>query len=206
MTCSASPDLDQLIAEFIEAAERGNAPDPAEWLARHPGHAAALAAFLDDLGNFGSFLGLPRGLGVERTTVFREPQSPAGPEVAPGEHVGGYELLGEVGHGGMGTVYRARLPGTTLVVALKQVREGGVCGEEATRRFRDEIKSVAGLRHPNVVPIYHVGEHAGRPFYTMALVEGGSLDRHVGRFRDDPRAAATLVVKVARAVHHAHQR
>ena len=62
------------------------------------------------------------------------------------------------------------------------------------------------MRHPHIVPIYHVGEQDGRPFYTMELIEGGSLDGRIARYRDDPRAAAALVAKVARAVHYAHQR
>jgi serine/threonine-protein kinase len=186
--------VDELAAEYLAAAERGQAPDPADFLARHPEHAAELAAFLADLGRFGSFLGLSAGPSHDLTTDLGRGDDP------PRERFGGYDLLGELGRGGMGAVYRARVAGTSLVVALKQLRAGGV------RRFRDEIEAVAGLRHPNIVPVYHVGEHDGRPFYTMALVEGGSLDRHVARFRDDPRATAALVAKVARAIHFAHQR
>jgi serine/threonine-protein kinase len=92
------------------------------------------------------------------------------------------------------------------VVALKLIRPGGLDGAEATRRFREEVETAAGLRHPNIVSIYHVGEHDGQPFYTMALVERGSLDRHLGRFQGDFRRTAELLVRIARAVHHAHQR
>jgi serine/threonine-protein kinase len=88
---------------------------------------------------------------------------------------------------------------------LKQIR-GGVSGSEASQRFREEIENAAGLRHPNIVPVYHVGEHSGQQFYTMALVEGGSLDQHIARFVDDPAGTAALVAKVARAIHYAHQR
>jgi serine/threonine-protein kinase len=106
----------------------------------------------------------------------------------------------------MGVVYRARPVGTNLLVALKRLRPGGADGAEAARRFREEVEAVSGLRHPNIVPVYHVGEDGGGPFYTMALVEGGSLDAHLPWFRGDRRAAVRLVAKVARAVHHAHQR
>ena len=105
----------------------------------------------------------------------------------------------------MGIVYQARLLGTTLVVALKQVRTSDR-GGPAAQRFREEIESAAGLRHPNIVPVYHVGEHDGQPFFTMALVEGGSLDKHISQFADDPGRVAALVAKVACGVHHAHQR
>jgi serine/threonine-protein kinase len=118
---------------------------------------------------------------------------------------GDYEILGEVGRGAMGTVYRAKLKGTNLVVALKQLRRGE--GEGGTaQRFRAEIEAASALRHPHIVPIFHVGENADGPYYTMALVEGDSLEKHLGEFRDHPRAAAALVAKIARAVHHAHQR
>ena len=127
-------------------------------------------------------------------------------DVQPTEHFGEYELLGEVGRGAMGVVYRARPVGTNLVVALKQLPAGGLSGPDAVRRFRDEVENASGLRHPHIVRIYHVGEQDGRPFYTMELIEGGSLDSRIGRYRDDPRAAAALVAKVARAVHYAHQR
>ena len=96
-----------------------------------------------------------------------------------------YELLEELGQGGMGTVYRARLIPTPIVVALKLIRPGGLDGAEAVRRFHEEVETAAGLRHPNIVRIYHVGGHDGQPFYTMALVEKGSLDRHMGRFQGD---------------------
>jgi len=190
--------VDDLVAEYVVAAERGDAPDPAEWLARHPEHAAELAAFLADFSRFAPLLGLSDG---DKTIDYRS----VGTD--DGVRFGGYELLDKLGEGGMGTVYRARPAGTTLAVALKQIRPGGTA-----RHFREEVEAAAALRHPNIVPIYHVGEQADpatgalRPFYTMALIEGGGLDQHLARFKDDPVAAATLVAKVARAVHHAHQR
>jgi serine/threonine-protein kinase len=201
-------DVDALVADFIQALERGQAPNPADWLARHPAHADELAAFLLDLGRFGSFLGLPDHSGLEATTAF----TGAGTEAscaqigAGGSRFAEYELLEEIGQGGMGTVYRARLIPTSLVVALKRIRPGGLAGAEAARLFREEVETAAALRHPNIVPIYHVGEHDGQPFYTMALVERGSLDRHRSRFQGDFRRTAELVARIARAVHYAHQR
>ena len=130
MNPPSSSDLDDLVADFVSAVERGQAPEPADWLARHPGHAAELAAFLADLGRFGDFLGLPPPAHPDLTARYGEPEDPAAPPSGDRvERFDEYELLGVIGRGGMGTVYRARLAGTTLVVALKQIREGGPGGE-----------------------------------------------------------------------------
>jgi predicted Ser/Thr protein kinase len=124
---------------------------------------------------------------------------------------GDYELLQELGRGGMGVVYKARQVSLNRVVALKVIRADKVTDLEPEarrdwlRRFQNEAEAVADLDHPNIVAIHHVGEAEGRPFFSMKLLEGGSLKDCLGRYPDDPRAAARLVAAVARAVHHAHQ-
>jgi len=201
-------DLDTIIADYLQAAERGQAPAPASWIARHPDHAVELLAFLADLGRFGTFLGLPRQPALEETTDLTSPADGTDARSAAGEEerFGEYELIRVLGQGGMGTVYEARLAGTSLRVALKVLKPAESEGAEATRRLREEVENTAGLRHPNIVPIYHVGEHAGQPFYTMELVEGGSLDQHLARYRGQFAKIARLLATTARAVHHAHQR
>src|SRR5262249_9276608 len=77
---------------------------------------------------------------------------------------------------------------------------------DEVQRFRNEAEMVAGLDHPHIVPLYEAGAHDGQPFFSMKLVEGHSLGEQLERYRADPRAAARLLVPVARAVHHAHQR
>jgi serine/threonine protein kinase len=118
----------------------------------------------------------------------------------------GYEMLEEIGHGGMGVVFKARPLAPERLVALKMIRAGELASEGDVHRFRQEANEAARLDHPHIVPVYEVGEHDGQYFFTMKLVEGGSLGRHLGRYRNDPKAAARLVATVARAVHYAHQR
>lgn len=118
--------------------------------------------------------------------------------------VPGYELFDELGRGGMGVVYRARHLGTGRYVALKLIRDGALAGPRELARFRTEAEATARIQHPNVVQIYEVGEHAGRPFFAMELVEGGSLDKHLDGKPLPSREAAELVRTLALALGHAH--
>jgi hypothetical protein len=136
------------------------------------------------------------------------PLSLLGPNGAAGPappRVGDYEILGELGRGGMGVVYRAREPGLGRFVALKMLLPGAAPDPEELERFRSEAAAAAGLRHPHIVAVHQVGTHEGRPFYSMDLIDGTSLGR---RLADGPlpgRAAARYLAAVARAIHHAHQ-
>ncbi len=117
----------------------------------------------------------------------------------------GYEIVGELGRGAMGVVYRARQRSLNRLVALKMVLGGEYAGPEQVLRLRREAELIARLQHPNVVQIYDVGEQAGRPFFAMELVDGGSLAGRLAGTPQDVRAAADLVQTLARAVHAAHQ-
>jgi hypothetical protein len=123
----------------------------------------------------------------------------------------GYELLEEIGRGSNGVVYRAYQPGISRHVALKLLGGAGFASPGDAQRFRQEAEALARLDHPHIVPVYEVGEidvGPGQrcPFFSMRLLEGGSLAHRVPGYTGDPRAAAALVAQVARAVHHAHQR
>jgi hypothetical protein len=118
----------------------------------------------------------------------------------------GYEILGELGHGGMGVVYQARQVSLDRVVALKMIRSGDLASNNELARFRTEAEAVARLKHPNIVQIYEVSERDGRPYFSLEYVEGGSLAQRLKGIPQPVRPAAELVEILARAVHAAHQR
>jgi hypothetical protein len=118
--------------------------------------------------------------------------------------VPGYEILGELGRGGMGVVYQARQVSLQRTVALKMVLNGAHVSPKELARFRAEAGVIARLQHPNIVQIYDVGEAAGRPYFVLELVEGGSLAQHLHGRPQPMRAAAQMVETLARAVHAAH--
>lgn len=118
--------------------------------------------------------------------------------------VPGYEVLGLLGRGGMGVVYRARHLRLHRIVALKMVLTGSEAGPKDLARFRAEAAALARLQHPNIVQIYEVGEAAGRPYFALEFVAGGSLDDHLQGTPQPVRPAAQLVATLAQAVHAAH--
>jgi serine/threonine protein kinase len=118
--------------------------------------------------------------------------------------VPGYEVLEELGRGGMGVVYRARQVSLKRLVALKVIRDGALAGAHERARFRIEAEAAARMQHPHIVQIYEAGEHEGRPYFVMELVEGGSLERHLAGRPQPALVAAQLVQRLALAVEHAH--
>jgi len=121
-------------------------------------------------------------------------------------HIADHEILAEIARGGMGVVYQAREPHSDRVVALKCVLAYHDDSDQVVARFRREAETAARLEHPNIVPIYQIGETAdGFPYFTMKYAAAGSLLQARAPLLQHPRQSAALMVKVADAVHYAHE-
>jgi serine/threonine protein kinase len=122
------------------------------------------------------------------------------------KYFGQYELVSEIARGGMGIVYRARQRNLNRTVALKMILSGAIAAPEDVKRFYTEAEAAASLEHPNIVPIYEIGEHEGQHFFSMALVDGKSLAEPL---KDGPlgaKEAAAIMAKVADAIDYAHSK
>jgi TolB-like protein/tRNA A-37 threonylcarbamoyl transferase component Bud32 len=121
--------------------------------------------------------------------------------------LGNYEILEQIGCGGMGVIYRARQRHSRRIVAVKRVLSYRADSHRALERFRREAQAIASLDHPNILPIYEVSESEdGLPFFSMKFAEKGSLHENVASLREQPRNCVQLMAKVARAVEYAHSR
>ena len=200
---------DLLRLELYYRGRSGETPTAEEYRRRLPDHAAliekAFAALPTADPHATRYSDTP-AIADPHATRYSDPPAVEAPSSRLPRRFGGYELLEEIGHGGMGVVYKARQFSPERLVALKVIRAGQLADEEDVRRFRQEADEAARLDHPNIVPVYEVGEQDGLHFFTMKLVEGGGLDKHLERYRNNPKAAARLLATAARAVHHAHQR
>ncbi len=183
--------LELVYSEILLREELGESPDWDDYARRFPGLAERLAALLEvhRAVESGCLLDLTdAGTPVGRTAWEGEP-IPIGPRPV----VDGYEILEELGRGGMGVVYRARHVGLNRQVALKMILAGSHAGVVQTSRFRAEAEAIARLQHPNIVQIYDVGEQDGRAFLSLELVEGvnlAQLTRRAPRRRTGPRAGS----------------
>ena len=120
--------------------------------------------------------------------------------------IGDYEVLDEIARGGMGIVYRARQKSLNRIVALKMILTGQFASAEDVDRFYSEAESAANLDHANIVPIYDIGKWDGKHYFSMKLIEGTNLGQRMSALHDDLPTAVALLIKVCKAIHHAHQR
>jgi serine/threonine-protein kinase len=207
--------LDLICQEMLSRQGDGERLDSAEYEARFPDLAAPLRRQLDLLRLIASQeTVLPRAAGAEGDPLrLTHAQSPEDQErgsrasaAEPGVSVPGYEVLGLLGKGGMGVVYKARHLRLNRVVALKMVLGGAHATPDQLARFLSEAEALAALQHPNVVQVYDSGQHEGLPFIALEYVPGGSL---ADRLRDGPlvaKEAARIVELAARGVQAVHDK
>src|SRR5581483_6329696 len=218
--------IDALVSRFFELRRQGQSVTPDELCADRPEQAeelrlrveamASMEGFLEltNLGSRGDVFGptlaptqivehRPPAVGSTRP-LDGEPTTPA--LVRPPEHCPrDYEILSQLGEGGMGVVYKARQKSLNRVVALKMILSRGRNADQMIARFRQEAEAIARLQHPNIVQVYEFGEEEGVPYFALEFVEGGSLDRVIAGTPQPGAAAAGIVATLADAMHAAHQ-
>jgi eukaryotic-like serine/threonine-protein kinase len=220
--------FNDVVAAYLDAVEEGRPADQQELLARHPDLAPELQLFFDEQEELARLAAPLRAVAqaIARSPPPTGPPLPdplgifsTSPEAGP-RIIGDYELIREIGRGGMGVVFEARQTSLNRRVALKMVNAGPQVSPDQLHRFRNEAEIAANLDHPHIVPIYEVGEFAGdvsQPilYFSMKLIEGANLTKTVADRqhltaglapRDFDRRAAQLMATIARAVHYAHQR
>ncbi len=237
---SREQQLEAILHSYLQAVDAGQKPDPEAVLLRHPAFAEELRAFFADQEKLAQFArSLDRARLDEPTIGPTDPGLPAISGPLTGEesalptirYFGDYELLEEMGRGGMGVVYKAKQVSLNRIVALKMILAGQLASEAHVARFRAEAEAAGKLDHPHIVPIYEIGQHEGQHYFSMKLIEGSSLATQVEAAGRKPsgqpagtgglapcrfssartsarpqESAARLVAGIARAVHHAHQR
>jgi serine/threonine-protein kinase len=200
--------LAQLLADFTERMRRGEQPDLNGVAHQYP----ELAKELRELwaaAQLAEVLAQPspnitRTLDASLTNAANLEASPGSAGTLP-RTFGDYDLLGELGRGAMGVVYKAHQRSLDRLVAVKMLLRGDLASESDLARFRGEAEAAARLKHPNVVSVYEVGAGEGQAYFSMQYVEGTNLARLVASGPLAPRDAARYLAPVCRAIHHAHQ-
>lgn len=200
--------LNAIIAAYLQAVDAGQPSDRQTLLAEHADFAAELESFFRD---------------QDEVRQLAEPMKPAGDAAVPEATVdldnptrpsvgtrvryfGDYELIEEIARGGMGVVFKARQVSLNRVVALKMILAGQLASAAERQRFLNEAAAAANLDHPHIVPIYEVGDHEEQHYFSMKLINGVNLAQRLEHFSRNERDAVQLLLTVARAVHHAHER
>jgi WD40 repeat protein len=206
------PSLSELLLRWQEGCDRGEPPTPEALCASCPELLEPLRREIEALWQMEGFLATKATSRLARSPSRTEGRALAmhqeadrGPSRQTEPRLDGYEVLGELGRGGMGIVWKARQVAADRVVALKMILAGEQADEEQRQRFRTEAQAVARLDHANIVKVFEVGEHQGRPYFTLEFCPGGSLQRKLAGTPLPPREAAVLVEVLAQAMAAAHQ-
>jgi WD40 repeat protein/tRNA A-37 threonylcarbamoyl transferase component Bud32 len=203
--------LEEVLGDFMHRVDRGEAVDREQLLAQYPEVAEELRSYFASIDEVERLSRTAKGEEALTTLSCRPPTGEGQREGMPPAdglacRVGDYELLEQISQGGMGVIYKARQVSLQRLVALKMIRPDRLASPVDVLRFQTEAEAAASLDHPHIVPIYEVGEHEGQHYFSMKLVEGGSLAQHLPRLLGDLPAGVALLATVARAVHYAHQR
>ena len=226
-----TPKLDDYLATYAELAQIdgwpvdlvaeeyrvrrlfGESPTHDEFYQRYPQHQEKLNELLANIDKHLVAEGLALTPVEQETddfkTTFAEPQPQPQADVADSamkQRIGDYEVISEIAHGGMGVVYKARQTALNRTVALKMIKGARFASDEEVTRFRMEAEAAANLDHPNIVPVYEIGQHEGQPYFSMALVKGESLASVLRENPLPPKRAAELLIDVSAAISHAHSK
>jgi WD40 repeat protein/tRNA A-37 threonylcarbamoyl transferase component Bud32 len=199
LTTDGDGAFELVYGEYLVRELLGESPKLDEFLWRFPRFAERLRRQLS----------LHLALADEKASLETEPRAGlqnAGDDASASfPKLPGYDVLGELGRGGMSAVYRARQAGLNRIVAVKVIQARVYADVTVAARFRDEAEAAARLRHPNIVHVYEVGEHEGQGFLVMEYVAGGSLAQNLAGTPQPPRDSAELIESLASAVYHAHE-
>ena len=228
MSSDTNDPLQSLIAEILEAENRGESVDREALLEAHPELSDSLHEFFANHDRMKSAAAIdPPTLPPVSDDLLDDPTIP--PQASSDKHAttpvaispddegvpavgdqvryfGDYELVEEIARGGMGVVFKARQMNLNRTVALKMILAGQFAGEEDVQRFYTEAEAAAQLDHPGIVPIFEIGEHQGQHYFSMGYIEGESLGQKVADGPLPPREAAELVKKICEAMAYAHER
>jgi serine/threonine protein kinase len=212
---SSPSSVDEILARYLEQLDRGEKVDREKIMQDNPAHAEELREYFEASAAFAPPVSSAPVDDVHDDETVSSPDvgsavsmaADRGPSLGSRlRYFGDYEILEEIARGGMGIVYKARQASLDRLVALKVILQGDFASEAAVRRFRREAEAAAQLDHPNIVPIYEVGEHDACHYFTMKLIDGRNLSDARSALGSDQKEVGRLVVKIARAVDFAHRR
>lgn len=189
--------LEAILEEYLTRLDNGEMPDTEEYIAQYPGWADKLRRFFDNLAFVDERLA---AAGADSGRGESEPPSVEYP------HVQGFRILGELGNGSQGIVYKAVQLGTNRLVALKLIREGTFASKAQRRRFENEVELASRLNHPGIAAVYSCGENAGRNYFAMEFVDGEPLDVYMSLRTLDVKSCVVFFLQICDAVGYAHQR